>query len=116
MLFRSKKRDENWVQLRDRLMKSCKGIGIAKVSFTLELCYPHLAEVACLDTHMIQLYGLPLQKFDGGKGYQIYRECEQDWIERSKAIGASPYITRCLYWDRKQKQDNSRYWSHVLEN
>ena len=101
---------------RSRLMKSVKGIGIAKVSFTLEMCYPHLAEVACLDIHMIKLYGLSLQKFDAGKGYQIYREHEQDWIARSKAIGASPYITRCIYWDRKQNHTDSRYWSFVLED
>jgi thermostable 8-oxoguanine DNA glycosylase len=111
-----KKRSESWVDLRDRLMNSCKGIGIAKVSFTLEMCYPHLAEVTCLDTHMIQLYELPLQKFDSGKGYTIYRQYEQDWITRSKALGVSPYITRSIFWDRKQKQHNSRYWSYVLES
>lgn len=113
-MFR-KKRNESWVEMRDRLMKSCRGIGIAKVSFTLEMCYPHLAEVTCLDTHMIQLYGLPLQKFDNGKGYKMYREYEEDWINRSKAVGASSYIARAIFWDRKQNQPDSRYWSYVLE-
>lgn len=111
-----KTRSESWVELRDRLMKQLKGIGIAKVSFTLEMCYPNSAEVTCLDTHMIQLYGLSVQGFDRGKGYQIYRHCEDDWISRSKEVGASSYVSRCMFWDKKQGKNDSRYWSHVLED
>jgi hypothetical protein len=64
---------------------------------------------------MIQLYNLKHQKFDSGKGQVIYQDAEQDWISRSKELKASPYISRCIFWDRKQKQSDSRYWSHVLE-
>jgi len=107
---------ESWVEFRDRLFKRCHGIGIAKVSFTLEMCFPNQAEVVCLDTHMIQLYNLKLEKFDGGKGYKIYRDHESDWIQRSKSVKASPYIARCIFWDRKQGYSDSRYWSYVLES
>ena len=110
-----KSRDEQWVDVRNRLTKVCHGIGIAKVSFTLEMCFPDKAEVVCLDTHMIQLYDLGLQKFDAGKGKILYEAHERDWIERSSKIGASPYIARCIFWDKKQNQQDSRYWSHVLE-
>lgn len=110
-----KQKNESWVDFRNRLTKKCRGIGIAKVSFTLEMCFPDKADVVCLDTHMIQLYNLKLQKFDGGKGKLVYEEHENDWISRSKALRASPYIARCIFWDRKQGKCDSRYWSHVLE-
>ena len=110
-----RKKNETWVEFRDRLVQRCKGIGIAKVSFTLEMCFPNKAEVVCLDTHMLQLYGVKQQKFDSGAGKRIYTLHEQDWIDRSKEINASPYVARCIFWDRKQNQGDSRYWSHVLE-
>jgi hypothetical protein len=110
-----KNRTESWTQFRDRLVKQTKGIGITKVSFTLEMCYPDKAEVVCLDTHMLQLYGVNSQKFDVKSGKNIYLQHEQDWITRSKELNSAPCITRAIYWDRKQNQENSRYWSYVLE-
>lgn len=107
--------DESWETFRNRLVKVCKGIGVTKVSFTLEMCYPNSAEVTCFDTHMLRLYQAPSLKWDNEKGYNVYRNIEQDWVNRSKNIGASPYVARCFFWDRNQNQQDSRYWSYVLE-
>lgn len=108
-----KKLDENWFEFRDRLVRLCGGIGLAKVSFTLEMCFPQESQVVCLDTHMIQLYGIELgrKKID----CPIYLSTEKDWLIRSISKNASPCITRAIFWDKKQKQNDSRYWSYVLE-
>jgi thermostable 8-oxoguanine DNA glycosylase len=110
-----KNENETWVSFRNKLAKKCKGIGMAKVSFVLEMCFPDKAEVLCIDTHMLRLYDLKLQKFNEGKGQIVYQQAEQDWVERAKTLGASPYIARCIFWDRVQKEPDSRYWSYVLE-
>jgi len=106
-----KSESESWTTLRDKLVKRCKGIGIAKVSFTLEMCFPIEAEVVCLDTHMMKLYDMTNKR----ENYIKYLQSELDWIHRSKQLGTSPCITRAIYWDSIQKQQDSRYWSHVLE-
>ena len=107
--------NETWTQLRNKLAKKVRGIGMAKVSFVLEMCFPEEAEVLCIDTHMIGLYDLKLQKFNEGKGHIAYQQAEQDWVERSKKLATSPYIARCIFWDRVQQKSDSRYWSYVLE-
>jgi len=108
-------KEETWIEFRNRLVNRCKGIGMAKVSFTLEMCYPSEAEIVCLDTHMIKLYGMIEKSFTSKKEKVAYEKYEQDWIERSKMLSSSPYIARCIFWDKKQQQSDSRYWSHVLE-
>jgi len=37
------------------LAKDLTGIGLAKTSFALELCYPNTVEVVCLDVHMLRV-------------------------------------------------------------
>lgn len=108
-----KKLDESWFEFRDRLVKLCGGIGLAKVSFTLEMCFPQESQVVCLDTHMIKLYGIELtsKKID----CPVYLSTEKDWLIRSISKNTSPCITRAIFWDKKQKQNDSRYWSYVLE-
>lgn len=108
--------NETWPEFRNRLANKLRGIGMAKVSFALEMCFPNEAELVCLDTHMLKLYDVKRQNFHTPKGNTIYQEIEQDWINRAKALKASPYIARCIFWDKKQNQSDSRYWSHVLEN
>lgn len=110
-----KNENESWTELRDRLTNRLRGIGVTKVSFTLEMCFPNEAEVVCLDTHMMQLYGMTTVRNEG-KHKLIYQQNEQDWINRSANIESAPYITRCLFWDKKQGYNDSRYWSYVLES
>ena len=106
---------ETWTAFRDRLNARCKGIGITKVSFTLEMCFPNEAEVVCLDTHMMQVYGMKEVR-NSGALKKVYENNEQDWINRSQNINTAPYIARCMFWDTKQGHNDSRYWSYVLES
>lgn len=101
---------ETWVMYRDRLVNDIKGLGNAKVSFALEMIYPTNAEVVCLDTHLFQAYGLHQTKHN-----KMYHNLETHWVENSRKKDLPPYIARCIYWDRKQEKEDSRYWSHVLE-
>jgi len=108
--FYSKGDNETWVQYRDRLERVTLGLGKAKTSFAIEMCYPNETNVVCLDTHMFQAYGL-----DQTKHARQYADLERHWVEMSKMWNIPPYIARCLYWDAKQGQNSSQYWSHVFE-
>ena len=46
---------ENWFKFRNRLSLELWGIGLAKTSFALELCYPEKCQAVCLDVHMLRL-------------------------------------------------------------
>lgn len=105
-----KSQGENWVQFRDRLVKRILGLGFAKVSFALELSYPCAAEVVCLDTHMFQFYGL-----DQTKHARHYHALERHWVTHCLDRNVPSTIARAIYWDRKQKRTDSRYWTYVLE-
>lgn len=102
--------DESWVTYRDRLAKRTLGLGPAKTSFSLEMCFPNEAYVACLDTHLFQVYGL-----DQTRDLRKYGELEAHWLDMSRMWNVPPYIARCIYWDQKQKKEDSRYWSYVFE-
>ena len=101
---------ETWVACRDRLVKDILGLGIAKVSFALELIYPCNAQVVCLDTHMFQLYGL-----DQTKHARHYPALERHWVGHCAHVDVPPAVARAIFWDRKQKKPDSRYWTHILE-
>ena len=105
-----KRDDETWPEFRDRLKGITLGLGPAKTSFALELCYPNEAKITCLDTHIFQAYGL-----DQTKDARLYDEVEQHWVEMSNMWNIPPYIARCFYWDAKQGYTDSRYWSYTLE-
>lgn len=107
---------KNWIDYRNYLVKNVCGLGIAKISFALEMCFPKEAEVSCIDTHGIQLYGLPVDKFQSKSGIELYQKAEKHWVDRSLAIDAPSMVTRSIFWDKKQKRRNPRYWSYVLEN
>lgn len=107
--------DETWTAMRDRLTNRLRGIGVTKVSFTLEMCFPNEAQVVCLDTHMMKLYNMDVVRNDG-KHKKIYENNEQDWITRSNNVESAPYIARCMFWDNNQGHNDSRYWSYVLES
>jgi thermostable 8-oxoguanine DNA glycosylase len=102
--------NETWKSYRDRLMGRVLGLGPAKTSFSLEMCHPNDADVTCLDTHLFQVYGL-----DQTKDSRLYHKIEAHWVEMSKMWNVPAYIARCMYWDNKQGEQDSRYWSHVLE-
>ena len=53
--------DDTWQTWRNRLVKKFFGIGLAKVSFAMEMCYPMYCGVVCLDTHILKMYGVDPQ-------------------------------------------------------
>ena len=106
-----KYQDGNWQDFRDRLVKNILGLGIAKVSFSLEMVYPNDAEVTCMDTHLFQAFNL-----DQSKDATRYKEIENYWLDMCRMWNVPSYIARCILWDRKQGHKDSRYWSYVLED
>ena len=106
-----KYRGGDWQDFRDKLVKNILGLGIAKVSFSLEMIYPNQAKVTCMDTHLFQAYGL-----DQSKDATRYKEIENYWLDMCAMWNVPSYIARCILWDRKQEQTDSRYWSYVLED
>jgi len=105
-----KQEGESWTEFRNRLKHTTLGLGPAKTSFALEMCYPITAKLCCLDTHMFQAYGL-----EQTKDAKYYEKLEEHWVDMSNMWNVPPYIARCLYWDTKQGYMDSRYWSHVFE-
>jgi hypothetical protein len=108
--FYKKAKGEAWATYRNRIERTILGLGMAKSSFSIEMLYPVTAQIVCLDTHLFQLYGL-----DQTKDSKRYQEIEKHWVRMCFEYQVSPYIARCIYWDRKQGYSNSRYWSYVLE-
>ena len=108
--FISRNSGEDWREWRNRLAKKTLGLGKAKTSFAIEMLYPLEAQVVCLDTHLLQVYGIKIKQ-----ALKYYEVAENDWLARCKEKSIAPYVARCLYWDRKQNRKNSRYWSKVLE-
>jgi thermostable 8-oxoguanine DNA glycosylase len=103
--------DESWTAFRNRLMKRILGLGPAKTSFSLEMCHPIEANVTCMDTHLFQVYGL-----DQAKDLKHYERIETHWLDMSRMWNVPPYMARCIFWDKKQGKEDSRYWSYVLES
>jgi hypothetical protein len=105
-----KQPDESWPAFRNRLKNITLGLGPAKTSFAIEMCYPNTAKLSCLDTHMFQAYSL-----EQTKDAKHYEKLERHWVDMSNMWNIPPYIARCLYWDVKQGYLDSSYWSHVFE-
>ena len=102
---------EPWWVFRDRLCKRVLGLGPAKTSFALEMAFPLEAQVACLDVHMLRLYG----DEKAGAKRPVYNRFEIDWIDRCRSADVEPYVARMVYWDKLQGRTDSRYWSECLE-
>lgn len=102
---------EPWAAYRDRLCARILGLGPAKTSFALEMSFPVAADVACLDVHMLRLYG---DEKAGAKPL-AYNRFEADWCKRSRKADVEPYVARMVYWDALQGNTDSRYWSECLE-
>ena len=103
---------ESWQQFRNRLEKRTLGLGHAKTSFFIELCYFQDAGVICADTHILQAYHL---KGNASPGRKKVDALEAHWISACAQHGLPPVVARWAFWDSKQRKKDSRYWSYVLE-
>lgn len=106
----------SWQNYRNKIVNEISGLGIAKVSFTLEMCFPNEAQVSCIDTHGIQLYEIKEKSFMTRKGMGVYHDAENHWLDCSREVKGSSTITRAIYWDKKQNKPDSTYWTYVLED
>jgi len=107
---------ESCADCRNRLVDNLRGIGMTKVSFTIEMLIPNECEVFCLDTHMMQFFNVPKNmKFESGKGRDIYVATENAWLDMCREKDIPSTIARAIYWDRNQGKEDSRYWTYVLE-
>ncbi len=105
-------RGEPFTECRDRLVRAVYGLGLAKVSFALELCFPLTCTVVCLDRHLLRLYDLEAEI---GVTDSLYRDAESHWVRACCRAAVACPVIRHMYWDRVQKQEDTRYWSHVFE-
>jgi hypothetical protein len=93
------------------------GIGLAKVSFALEMIHPNEARVLCGDIHQLRLYDMESLKYNKSRsGTDLYKKMERHWMVNCGKLGVPSYIARSIYWDDLQKKEDSRYWSFVLED
>lgn len=106
------RKGESMPDCRDRLAKATYGIGLTKTSFVLEMAFPETCDVVCLDTHILQLYDYYRKDTPT---LPVYRAMEKHWINECAKRDVPSPIVRHIYWDNKQKQNDCRYWSHVLE-
>jgi len=109
-----KKDGENWYQYRDRLKYMVHGLGPAKSAFYAELTYFHDNRVPCMDTHMLQAYGIKPKDVGSVPAPEMAR-MEMHWDMICSAEGINPVTARWIMWDQKQGKEDSRYWSRVLE-
>lgn len=108
-----KREDESFCGYRDRISSRVLMLGVAKTAFLAELVYPNESDVVCLDRHMLRLYDVP---FDCSK--QVYKECENHWIEETRNRNLNPVYSRHRWWDsiRTPRQTDCRYWAYVFED
>lgn len=104
------------VKKRDSIVSKISGIGLAKVSFALEMIHPNEARVLCGDVHQLRLYDMESLKYNKSRsGTDLYKKMERHWMVNCGKLGVPSYIARSIYWDDLQKKEDSRYWSFVLE-
>ena len=105
------------VKKRDSILNKISGIGLAKISFALEMIHPNEARVLCGDIHQLRLYDVEALKYNKSKvGSQIYKKMERHWMVNCGKLKVPSYVARSIYWDDLQKKEDSRYWSYVLES
>jgi thermostable 8-oxoguanine DNA glycosylase len=111
--FTSKK---GHVKKRDQIVNNILGLGMAKVSFALEMIHPNEARVLCGDVHQLRLYNMEHLSYNKSKeGVSKYKKMEGHWSINCGKLKVPSYIARSIYWDNLQEKTDSRYWSYVLE-
>lgn len=103
---------QSWTEFRHRLDKDILGLGLIKISFTMELCYPQDSEIVCLDRHMLnRIFHKDPTKTCSIAQYEYY---EQQWVQCCRHYGQAPAVVRLAYWDHMQGRQSPDYWAHVF--
>lgn len=95
-------RRENWTEYRERIATSIAGLGRAKASFAIGLCYPLHADVACIDTWLCKV-AFPYTKGRLTKFAWLRKddyEAAEGWVRRF-AIDhkISTFLAQWMVWD-----------------
>ncbi len=107
------KPNESLPAFRARLRANVRGLGMAKISFVIEMLYPTSQEVVCLDRHGLRAYGLS----DGASVTQsLYEDLEAHWCSTCKDLNIAAPLARHIMWDQLRKKWSTRYWSYILED
>jgi thermostable 8-oxoguanine DNA glycosylase len=107
---------KNHIKKRDSIIDNIVGLGIAKISFALEMCFPTSAKVLCGDVHQLRLYNMEHLNTKTKKGVKTYKKMENHWLSNCGRLKVPSFIARSIYWDKIQNKENTRYWSYVLED
>lgn len=105
---------ESLTHFRERLRGKAFGLGMAKLSFVIEMLIPGSCEVICIDRHVLDIYGLEKEtKVDDS----TYRAMEAHWVATCRKFNLPAPLARHIMWDEKRDppQTSTRYWSYVLE-
>jgi hypothetical protein len=105
---------ECWHKYRDRVQATTHGLGPAKSAFFIELMHFQDSRVPCMDTHMLQAYGIEPKDVGNVKPSDRVR-METHWDMTCEKKGINPVTARWILWDMKQGKPDSRYWANVLE-
>lgn len=105
---------EEWKTLRNKWVDEHIGIGIAKVSYALELTWPLEAMLTCLDIHHTRAYGGTKNLTDSPKDRIAYEMIEQHWVDYCNYRNIAPSVARQIYWNRKFEKPSSFFWSWCL--
>jgi thermostable 8-oxoguanine DNA glycosylase len=104
------------IKKRDSIVDKLKGIGTAKVSFALCMIHPLFARTLCGDTHILEMYGMKHLTYKTKEGFRKYRKMEQHFSVNCGKLNVPVEIARAIFWDIKQGQESSRYWTYCLED
>lgn len=104
---------EDLISFRGRLRDYIPGLGMAKLSFVIEMLYPTSSEVICLDRHGLRAYGL---KDGASVSEKFYAELEAHWCGTCKELNIPAPLARHVMWDQMRNKWNTRYWSYILED
>ena len=81
------------------------GLGWAKVSFAACLADPFGSDIVCLDTHMLQMYGIEVKNHPRYfKSLRMYEEIEEVLLRDADTLGVEPFLYQWAAWDWKRGQ------------
>ena len=91
---------DTWQEYRRRLT-SLHGLGKAKATFAACLLYPLTADLACLDTWMMQHVGLPAEK-NGRLTWPEYEQVEEHIRGYAREWGCNTFVAQWIVWDHER--------------
>ncbi len=93
---------ESWQEYRLRLTE-VKGLGLCKASFAASLLYPLDCDLACIDTHIHQVF---LHEPFKSLNLSTYQFIEDKVRALAHRVGVNTFLMQWLIWDHKRKQIN----------